>query len=35
MAGGGGGGSGDKWEVSESSVQLCFDPKAALKNKVY
>ena len=28
-----GGGSGGKWEISESSDQLCFDPKAALKVK--
>ena len=30
-----GGGSEGKWDISESSVQLCFDPKAALKSKVY
>ena len=32
---GGGGGSEGKWEISESSDQLCFHPKAAVKSKVY
>ena len=35
VRGRGWGGSEGKWDMSESSVQLCFDPKAALKSKVY
>ena len=28
-------GSGHIWEISVPSVQLCCEPKIALKNKVY
>lgn len=26
--------SGDIWEISASSTQFCYKPKAALKNKI-